>query len=119
SALQRLIAHPQVVAQRVAERVEFFAPGLHLCQLSRQQVAHVAASRPSRVRLVADQIANLTERQAMGLRLLDEPDAVDGPAVVLAKPARRAARSRKESLPLVVTERISRETADSREVADP
>src|SRR5262245_25798469 len=63
------------------------------------------------------EIANLAERQAMRLRLLDEPDAIDGGAVVLAKPARRATRSRKEPLALVVAKGIAGQTAGSGEFA--
>ena len=88
--MKRLIAHPQIVTQRVAERVELLATPFHLCQLSCEEVADVATPRSPRVRLVTDEIANLAERQAVGLCLLDEPDAIDRAAVVLPKTARGA-----------------------------
>src|SRR5262249_33120471 len=90
-ALQGLIAHPQVVAKRAAERVQLLPSRLHLCQLSCEEVADVPTSRSPGVRLVTDEIANLAQRQAVRLSLLDEPDAIDRAAVVLPKTARRAA----------------------------
>src|SRR5262249_1453165 len=114
-ALKRLIAHPQVVTQRVAERVELLAARFHLCQLSCEEITNVAASRSPGVGLMTDQVANLSERQAVGLRLLDEADAIDGGAVVLAKPARRATRSRNDPLAPVVPKGIAGQTAGSGE----
>ena len=65
---------------------------------------------------MTDEIANLTKCEAVRLRLLDEPDAIDCGAVVLAKPACRPTRPRKEGLTLVVPERIASETACSGEL---
>ena len=45
-----------------------------------------ASSSPG-VGLVTDEISNLTKREAMGLRLLDETDAIDRRPVVLAESA--------------------------------
>ncbi len=47
----------------------------------------VTASHSSSVRLVTDEISNLTEREAMGLRLLDETDPIERRPVVLTESA--------------------------------
>src|SRR5262249_31452522 len=78
----------------------------------------MAASRASRVRLMTDEIANLTQRQSMGLGLLDETDAIDCSAVIFAKPARCAMRPWKQSLALVIAKRVAAETAGGGQLPD-
>ena len=73
-----------------------------------QQVAHVTAIVAAGVGLVTDQIPDLAEAQPMRLRLLDEPGANDGIAVVLAEVPGRATGPREQTLSLVVAERIVR-----------
>src|SRR5579885_3628375 len=95
--LKGAIAHVQILPERPAERIELAAPRLQLFELVGQQIPHVTAPRTACVGLVADQIADLAEAQAMRLRLLDEADAIHGSAVVFAKASGRPTGPREQS----------------------
>src|SRR5207253_956272 len=80
-SLERLIAHRQILAQRPRKDIERSPAFVQVRKLFRKHVADVTASTSTLAVLVADQVPNFPERQAMRLRLLDEPDAFDGGAI--------------------------------------
>ena len=78
----------------------------------------MATSCATSVGLMAHEVADFAERQAVGLCLLDKADAVDRPAVVFAKPAARSSRAWQEALTLVVPQRVACQTARRRQFAN-
>lgn len=118
SPFKRPIAHLQILAERPAERVELLTPCLELRELARQKITNVATARAAGVRLVTHEVADLAQRQAMRLGLFDEPHPIDRRPIVFAKAAGRSTRAWEQALSFVVAQRIARQAACRRQLAD-
>jgi len=90
-----------------------------LRELPREQITNVATSRAACIRLMTDEVADLSQRQTMRLGLFDEPHSVDGAAVILTETAAGSPRSRQQPLAFVVPQRVAREATRRRKLSNP
>jgi hypothetical protein len=116
SASARAVA--EKAAERLLEGLELRQLLLQLLELRPQQIPHLPAPFYAPLLLIADEIADLVQREAERLRLLDEaqafksgfgiqPEAADGP---------RGFGQQAEAL--VVAQRVGRHPAAGRELAN-
>src|SRR5207247_5242798 len=92
--------------------------GIEFLDFSRQQPLHLAATFLTATIVEAEQLADLRERKAIGLRLLDEPQSLGDRGRIHAKASTRAPSTRHQTDTLVVPECIDGQTASRGEFTD-
>jgi hypothetical protein len=99
-ATNRSLALLQITRQRPSKFLKLGEPRLEFSQLRSQEIAHLPASLQAALILRGDKIADLLQREAECLRLLDESKALESlwrytrkPPLVRAGVGRRPTRS--------------------------
>src|SRR2546428_8272753 len=114
----RAVALLPVTLERTLEFLQVDHLGIEFLDLSRQQPLHLAATFPTASIAEAEQLADLRERQAVGLRLLDESQSLGDRGRIHAKASSCAPSTRHQTDALVVPECIDGQTASCGEFTD-